>query len=148
MVIPTATLPFEGRSEPHCHVHGEMVDQVSSLIEARRHRSDFFRTGLFSDPAWDILLDLTRAQLQGRRVCISSLCAAELPMTTAIRWINALIEEGLVVKLRDPVDARRTFVTLTKTALSSMKEYMISDANLQPPGVQHPPIWEAKDPNR
>jgi DNA-binding MarR family transcriptional regulator len=114
--------------EPSCHVGGAMVDQISTLINARRHRSEFFRSELFADPAWDILLDLARAKLEGQRICISSLCvAAAVPPTTALRWINSLTAEGLLTKMRDPVDARRVFVTLSESAAASMKEYLVSD---------------------
>jgi len=105
-----------------------MVDQVNALISARRHRADFFRSDLFADPAWDILLDLTRAKLEGRRVSTSSVAAA-VPQTTALRWIDMLADEGLLEKLRDPIDARRVFVTLTESATASMKEYLVSGSS-------------------
>jgi DNA-binding MarR family transcriptional regulator len=116
--------------EPSCHVGGAMIDQISSLINARRHRSEYFRSVLFADPAWDILLDLARAKLMGQRICISSLCVATaVPPTTALRWINTLTDEGLLTKMRDPVDARRVFVTLSESAAASMEKYLASDGS-------------------
>jgi DNA-binding MarR family transcriptional regulator len=118
------------RSSQSCFFGSAMIDQISSLISARRHRSEYFRSNLFADPAWDILLDLARARLEGRHICISSLCiAAAVPPTTALRWINSLTAEGLLTKKKDPMDARRVFVTLTESAAASMEEYLVSDGS-------------------
>ena len=95
-----------------------------AAIEARARRGKFFKASLFSDPAWDILLDLFAADAEGRRVAISTAgLAANVPLTTAIRWINALQEEGLVRRDNDPLDARRCFLSLTELGLQSMREY-------------------------
>jgi hypothetical protein len=54
-----------------------------------RLRSQHFVPALFADPAWDILLDLAAARIDGRMVAVSSLCiAAAVPATTALRWIT------------------------------------------------------------
>src|SRR5690606_396517 len=59
---------------------------VRGIIRARRLRDQFFRGELFADPAFDTLLDLYAARLEGRRVAVSSLCiAASVPATTALR---------------------------------------------------------------
>ena len=68
---------------------------VRDFIRARRLRDQFFGDGLFADPAWDILLDLTAARIERRPVAVSSLCiAAAVPATTALRWIKHLTAEG------------------------------------------------------
>jgi hypothetical protein len=127
MTYPSS-IEVKSRSERPSALENTMMGQVSSMISARRHRSEYFRSDLFADPAWDILLDLTRARLEDRRICVSSLCiAASVPATTAIRWINTLTEEGLLMKLRDPTDGRRVFVTLTASAAASMQRYLALD---------------------
>src|SRR3546814_5849017 len=56
--------------------------RVRALIRARRMRDQFFRSELFADPAWDMLLDLMAARLEHKRVSVSSLCiAAAVPVT-------------------------------------------------------------------
>ncbi|MDE2442650.1 MAG: MarR family transcriptional regulator, partial [Betaproteobacteria bacterium] len=42
-------------------------------LKARRLREEMFGSELFSDPAWDILLDLYTAEARGESVQISSL---------------------------------------------------------------------------
>ena len=97
---------------------------VSDIFRARRLRSHFFDDQLFADPAWDMLLDLFHADLTYRRVSVSSLCiAAAVPATTAIRWVKALTERGLLVRRSDPFDGRRVYVELTPEAASAMRQY-------------------------
>lgn len=90
---------------------------IRTVIRARRAREQFFRSDLFADPAWDILLDLAAARKEGRGVSVSSLCiAAAVPPTTALRWIKALAEEGLLLRHADPSDGRRVFISLAEHA--------------------------------
>ena len=81
---------------------------VRTMIRARRLRERYFPGDLFADPAWDMLLDLMAARLEGQKVAVSSLCiAAAVPATTALRWIKTLTDHGLFVRVADPQDGRR-----------------------------------------
>ena len=94
---------------------------VRRLIRARRDRARFFPESLFADPAWDMLLDLAAARLEGKQVPVSSLCiAAAVPTTTALRWVRSLDESGLIERQPDPFDARRSHVSLTDAAAAAM----------------------------
>ena len=69
---------------------------IRAVIRARRLRSQFFPPSMFADPAWDMLLDLAAARLEGRAVAVSSLCiASAVPPTTALRWIKTLTDAKL-----------------------------------------------------
>ena len=95
-----------------------------SEIRRRSSRGRFFRSSLFSDPAWDILLELFSAQHEGRMVSVSSVgLTANIPQTTALRWINALEREGLIRRTDDPRDGRRTFLSLSHHGLQAMYRY-------------------------
>jgi DNA-binding MarR family transcriptional regulator len=101
--------------------------RARSEIRARAARAQFFKASLFSDPAWDILLELFAAEEEGRRVSISAAgLTAEIPLTTALRWITALEREELVERAGDPTDARRTFLKLTDKGLRAMTLYFQS----------------------
>ncbi len=94
---------------------------IRALIRARRLRDHYFHGALFADPAWDMLLDLMAARLEGVRVAVSSLCiAAAVPATTALRWIKELTERGLFVRVADPADGRRVFITLSEETARSL----------------------------
>lgn len=96
-----------------------------NLIDLCATRQNYFPDGLFSDPAWDMLLDLTYARLTGKRVSVSSLCiASRVPATTALRRISDLVSEGLVTRIRDENDGRRVFVDLTDDGFSRMTAYI------------------------
>lgn len=98
--------------------------EVRATIRARRLRDQFFDSGLFADPAWDMLLDLFAAQLEHARVSVSSLCiAAAVPPTTALRWITTMREAGLFERHDDPFDRRRAYVGLSETARLAMQRY-------------------------
>lgn len=98
---------------------------VRGMIRGRRLRTQFFGNGLFADPAWDILLDLMAARIEGRSVAVSSLCiAAAVPATTALRWIKQLTEMGLLRRAADPLDGRRIFIELTDNAVATMTAYL------------------------
>jgi len=102
----------------------------------RRLREKFFPAELFSDPAWDMLLDLMTARLDRRPVSVSSLCiASAVPATTALRWIKTMTEAGLFERCADPHDGRRVFIGLAdKTAqkLASYFAVMRSASSLLP----------------
>lgn len=98
---------------------------VRALIRKRRLRDRFFAPAIFADPAWDMLLDLYAARLEGAQVAVSSLCiAAHVPPTTALRWIAALTEQGLFARVADPADRRRIFIALTEGAAGRMAAYL------------------------
>lgn len=108
-------------------VAGALIDAASirSIIRARRLRERFFPGDLFADPAWDMMLDLMAARLEGRRVAVSSLCiAAAVPPTTALRWIKNLNEAGLFRRVADPQDGRRVHVELTEAAVAAFERYL------------------------
>jgi hypothetical protein len=119
LIVPTA--PQAGGGE----VEEVGAGQVRALIRARRMRDQYFRGEIFADPAFDMLLDLYAAQLEGHRVAVSSLCiAAAVPATTALRWIKQLTDRGLFVRQADPQDGRRIYIELSEAAAKAMGNYL------------------------
>ncbi|MEM7780227.1 MAG: MarR family transcriptional regulator [Pseudomonadota bacterium] len=97
---------------------------VRRIIATRQARSKFFEGELFADPAWDMLLDLTAAKAERNQVLVTSLCiAAEVPATTALRWIKQLVETGIFVRVADPSDRRRAFIALSEQSSQAMARY-------------------------
>ena len=104
---------------------GAQPDQfVRGILQARSERSNFFPSKLFSDPAWDMLLDLFASQLAQVRVSVTSLCvASNSPTSTALRWISALEREGLIERRADPLDGRRIFISLSAKGSDALDRY-------------------------
>lgn len=97
------------------------ANAIRAMIRARRLRAQYFDPALFADPAWDMLLDLMAARIERRAVSVSSLCiAAAVPSTTALRWIKALTDQGLLRRAPDPRDARRVFIELDDATAGAM----------------------------
>ena len=100
------------------------AETIASVIRARRLRSRYFAEDLFADPAWDMLLDLLQAEIRQLRVPVSSLCiAAAVPATTALRWLKAMVSQGLFIRRADPHDGRRVFVELAPEASQALRRY-------------------------
>lgn len=86
----------------------------------------FGSNGLFGEPAWDILLSLYSDQVSGRPVSVSSACiAANVPETTALRWLGKLEKEGLIERNTDPADRRRVYVSLTRIGRAKLESTLI-----------------------
>lgn len=97
---------------------------IRRIIRQRQLRARFFDGDLFADPAWDILLDLTAARVEHRRVSVTSLCIASgVPPTTALRWIAQMTDAGLLARVEDDTDRRRAFIALTDRAADAMARY-------------------------
>lgn len=96
----------------------------------RRHRIKFFDSGYFGEPGWDILLDLFIARADGRQISVTSACiAADVPPTTALRWVSILEEEGLVGRKSDAFDKRRTWLFITDEGFRRMIRCLRERAN-------------------
>jgi DNA-binding transcriptional ArsR family regulator len=99
-------------------------EAVIWLIEARRKRSRYLPGGLFGDPVWDMLLHVLHAGMTGRRASVSSVCmATDLPRAVALRWLDAMRREGLVVRQDDPNHAGKEFVELTAETAAALRRY-------------------------
>jgi DNA-binding MarR family transcriptional regulator len=109
---------------PRDDVPNVSAEALRSMIRARRQRASFLPADLFADPAWDMLLDLLQAEIVQHRVPVSSLCiAAAVPATTALRWIKAMTDRGLLVRKDDPHDGRRVFIEMAPATSASLRHY-------------------------
>ena len=121
---PASAAMFEPLVAPDRSDSIPAAAKVRELIKLRRLRDQHFPPDLFADPAWDILLDLYAANLEGKSVSVSSLCiAAAVPPTTALRWITTMTEHGALVRKQDPNDARRVFIGLSKDSEERLTAY-------------------------
>ncbi|MEW6257455.1 MAG: response regulator [Pseudomonadota bacterium] len=103
---------------------------LRALVAARADRDAIFQAGLFSDPAWDMLLDLAVAEATGRPISVTSLCIASgAPTTTALRRIEDLKDAGLLDRIPDPQDRRRVLVHLTEEGRKRMEAFVQRQAS-------------------
>ncbi len=99
---------------------------MALAVHASRVRRDrHFPPKLFGEPAWDILLDLFANSVEGKRISISSAClAANVPHTTALRYIRELERVGLVARMPSLADSRVTLLHMTDRGMDAMRGAM------------------------
>ncbi len=103
----------------------ELLKITRKLVRMREQRGQFLNPALFSDPMWDILLDLTSARLEQKTVPVSAVCqAAGVPMSTALRQIRSLVDMGLIRRWSDPLDRRRDLLAINDEAMDAMRQYL------------------------
>ena len=97
---------------------------LSELKTMRRLRSQYFPAELFSDPCWEMLLDLYDAALVGAEVTVTSLGAASgVPQTTALRRMETLQAHHLIVRTEDKADKRRTIIKLSDAGMQAVENF-------------------------
>lgn len=102
---------------------GVTEDQVLSILELRRKRSATFGEALFSDPAWDILLEVFAAKLGRRRISLSDLSPIAPPSTLA-RWTAALLERGILVCNLSILRPDQMWIELTPDWAAKMMRFL------------------------
>lgn len=91
---------------------------------SNRHKFLGISRDLFSDPAWDLLLELYAARLDRKRVSSSTMgLESGIAQSTALRWLGYLVNLGLIERTQDPHDKRRQWVMISDRAAAGMRRY-------------------------
>ena len=109
-------------------VAAEIGDDLRTLARgvyiSRKRRAEHFGPALFSEYAWDMLLVLYIYGDRGERLSVSRLAEfSDAPLTTAIRWLDYLESQRLIVRLQCPTDRRKFFVNLTDKGRTTLENY-------------------------
>lgn len=79
---------------------------------------------LFGDPAWEMLVDLFIHQAENKNLSISSLCVtANMPMSSALRLVQKLCDAGILSRIADPIDGRRSIINLEPETAQRLRAY-------------------------
>lgn len=109
--------PAQAGTPPH--------EVARKLLAQRRLRAEFFPAELFHEPAWDMLLALFIADDERQTLNVKALVATTLaPITTSQRWIDHLHKLKLIQRITDPLDRRRTEVSLSYTGQLAVLAYL------------------------
>lgn len=99
----------------------DCVAFLESQFRIRRLRARHLPGLTLGEPAWDILLDLAVAHYWRRETSVTSLCiAADVPSTTALRWISSMTKEGVIVRRACQRDGRRSFLAISLASYQAM----------------------------
>jgi DNA-binding MarR family transcriptional regulator len=96
-------------------------DHILSVLLVRRGRIAVLGEQLFSDPAWDILLELYAARLGERQMSVADLSVATgTPPSVTARWVSLLEGRGLLLTRTGPDRREPLLVELTADAESKL----------------------------
>jgi DNA-binding response OmpR family regulator/DNA-binding MarR family transcriptional regulator len=103
---------------------------LDTIEQLRRLRSRYAQHEL-DDVAWDLLLELLRAERLRQRLSVSGLAISisGVSATTSLRRVNELTARGYTERVADTEDARRDFVVLTAKAHALLSDYL-AQANI------------------
>jgi CheY-like chemotaxis protein len=117
-------LPMKGDRSQELRSDGER-GILDDLRAVRKIRAKYFPSELFSDPCWEMLLDLYDGRLAAQQITVTSLGAASgVPLTTAWRRMDALERHGLIERKQDPADKRRILICLTTSGLEAVRNFL------------------------
>jgi len=109
----------------------DLTDFARQILAGRRQRDNYFDPLLFSNPAWDLLLNLFVAQAEGRRPnSLESCLAASMPHSVAVRWMAYLKQEDMVVERPNAVGEGLGSIQLSDHARTAIAAYLSSLTSL------------------
>jgi predicted transcriptional regulator len=112
--------------------HVDLIDRAEEYLHWGRLKSQTLDTGngLFADSCWIMCLDIYICGLKNERVTVSAIAhSSGIPMTTAMRYINVMAEQGLIEKTPNPADNRMIFVSASLDCRKKI-ENLLSSAPL------------------
>jgi hypothetical protein len=94
-----------------------------TVLQLRRSRSDFLPKDLFSDPAWDLLLELFVADARGQRLTASTVCERYgISPNVMSRWLIHLTRLDLLVG--DGNGNLEDLLTLSGKAMANIEQLL------------------------
>jgi len=113
-----------GKQRPGVHAQGHVsvLDTIEGLHKLRLRYADH----KLDELAWDLLLELLRAEQKHVRLSVSALAISftDTPPTTSLRRISELTAGGYIGREPDLQDRRRDFLALTPKAQSLLEDYL------------------------
>ena len=101
-----------------------LLKRARTILENRRKRDAIFGAQMFSEPAWEILLTLYADQPGRRHTQSTVIDASGTSKTTALRWIDYLLDQDLVRREDHPTDKRQKFVSLSGKGRELLELYL------------------------
>lgn len=123
--IAASGLPDFFSSKPGMADRETLVSRARIVLHARRLRERFFHRIMFGEPAWDILLMLYVSEQSSGRLTMGRLAEwVDTPLTTVVRWVKFLEEEGFVARQPHPTDRRTVFIRLRQKGRAALDSYL------------------------
>ena len=107
--------------------HVDLIGRAKDYLHWGRLKSQTMDTGngLFSDSCWNMCLDIYICGLKDERVTVSAIAhSSGIPMTTAMRYINVMAQQGLIQKTPNPADNRMIFVSASPDCMEKIERLL------------------------
>ena len=105
--------------------HLARVKLARQIYENRARRSLVFKSAMFGEAAWDMLLALYITDEAQARLTVTGLVSLSgVAPTTAIRWLDFLEKEQLVSRTSKSSDRRVSLIELTDKARGLLDTYL------------------------
>jgi CheY-like chemotaxis protein len=99
-----------------------VLDAIEGLRKLRRH----YDAHKLDDVAWDLLLEMLRADQNHSRLSVSALTISipGVSSTTSLRRVSELTSRGYIERVPDARDGRRDFVRLTPKSRELLVDFL------------------------
>lgn len=125
-------------AKPHVARKGRerLLARARETMARRTRRGLNFSNAMFGEPAWDMLLALYTAEASAAAITVTGLTKLSgAPPTTALRWLDYLAKERMVMREPHLIDRRLTYVSLTDKGRQALDAYF--DEPSGPASDQH-----------
>jgi DNA-binding MarR family transcriptional regulator len=117
----------EPRAMPPPHGMG-VADRLRAsarrLYEERQRRTLHFGSGMFGEPAWDMLLILYLEHDGERKSQARLIELSGASRSTGQRWVDHLVRKNLAIREDHPTDKRRNFISLSERGRELLELYL------------------------
>ena len=108
---------------------GDLISRAEKYLNWGRLKSRILDSGngLFANSCWNMCLDIFICDLKDQRITVSSIAhSSGIPMTTAMSYINVMVEQGLLHKTPNSVDNRMIYVSVSENCSEKIRELLMS----------------------
>ena len=103
--------------------------RAREILTLRQKRAELFGPSMFGEPAWEMLLQLYSMAGASRQSMSRLAQLSGTSKATALRWIDYLLDRGLVIRQPHPTDLRTAFVELTDKGREKLEAYLADTIN-------------------
>jgi DNA-binding MarR family transcriptional regulator len=107
----------------------QLTIRAREVLALRQKRAELFGPTMFGEPAWEMLLHLYSMAGAARQSMSRLAQLSGSSKATALRWIDYMLDRGLVSRQPHPTDLRTAFVELTDKGREKLEAYLADTIN-------------------
>lgn len=107
----------------------QLTIRAREVLTLRQKRAELFGPTMFGEPAWEMLLHLYTMAGAARQSMSRLAQLSGSSKATALRWIDYMLDRGLISRQPHPTDLRTAFVELTDKGREKLEAYLADTIN-------------------